>query len=285
MSKPDITIIGLGQVGTALLRALNKKGYSIKSVYNRTEAPSSLQKEMQEVEFYTGLPFGDTTVGDIIFLTIADDAIKVVSSDLKTNFTSLDEKTVVHCSGAYSSQVLSGLKERGARVASFHPMQAITKSTQTFVGTWFDMDGDEEALVQLEAIALQLGGKTFRVEPGAKPLLHASAVVASNYLVVLADMVSKMAKQAGIDEDTALKAITPLMDNTLENIRELGVTDALTGPIARGDVNTVAEHLKTLNTIPEVLSLYKILGKEAVHIAEQKTGKTESLAAIKELLS
>lgn len=285
MTKPGITIIGLGQVGTALMRALIEKGYNIKSVFNRTQISPSLQKEIGGVEFHVGLPKGETTVGEIIFLAISDDAIKKIALGLATNLNSFYGKTVVHCSGTYSSQALLNLKQKGAQVASFHPMKAITRSTRTFDGTWFDMDGDEVALVQLETIAQDLGAKTFRVEPEAKPLLHASAVVASNYLVVLADMVSKMAKQAGIDEDTAMKAITPLMDNTLQNIRQMGVTDALTGPIARGDVNTVNEHLKTLESIPEILSLYKKLGNEAVQIAEQKAGKNESLAAIKKLLS
>lgn len=285
MTQPGITIIGLGQVGTALMRALIEKGYHIKSVFNRTQLSPSLHKELGDAEFHLGLPKREDSVGEIVFLTVSDDALKDVALGLATNLKSLKEKTVVHCSGTYSSQVLSNLKEKEAWIASFHPMKAITRTTQTFDGTWFDMDGDKDALAQLEVVAQHLGAKTFRVEPEAKPLLHASAVVASNYLVVLADMVSKMAKQAGIDEETAIKAITPLMDNTLENIRQMGVKDALTGPIARGDVNTIAKHLKTLDSMPEILSLYKILGKEAVQIAEQKAGKTESLVAIKKLLS
>jgi predicted short-subunit dehydrogenase-like oxidoreductase (DUF2520 family) len=151
--------------------------------------------------------------------------------------------------------------------------------------TWFDIEGDNEALSALEGLAKDLEAKTFRVKAEAKPLLHASAVVASNYLVVLGDMVARISAEANIPESTALKALKPLMENTLDNITGLGVTEALTGPIARGDVETVKQHLQSLNNVPEILFLYKTLGVEAVKIAIRKSGDSQSLQEIKQLLS
>lgn len=129
-----------------------------------------------------------------------------------------------------------------------------------------------------------MGAKALQISPEAKPLLHAAAVVASNYIVVLADLVTKIAPEAEISESVALQALTPLMQNTLQNINELGVTDALTGPIARGDIETIRTHLSLLKEKPELLSLYKTLGRGAANISETKQGDASTLTTIKNLL-
>lgn len=285
MEKPRITIIGLGKVGTAMLRVFTNHGYVVISAYNRTGVADTLKSEFTETTFVQDLSSLEQTIGDLIFLTVSDDSITSLSEELARQPFKWGGRMVVHCSGTYSSKSLSALKEAGAKTASFHPMQAITKSTNSFSGIWFDIEGDKEALKSLEQIAEVFGAKSFRVEAEAKPFLHASAVVASNYLVVLVDLVSKISARASISEETALKALTPLMENTLQNINDLGVTEALTGPIARGDVDTVREHLEQLKIDPEVLYLYKTFGMEAVKIAERKSGSTQSLKTIKKLLS
>lgn len=284
MENPRITIIGLGQVGTALLRVFSSHGYEVISAYNRTNVADALKSEFADTDFVQDISSLEQTIGDLIFLTVSDDSIASLSGELSGYSFNWDGKTVVHCSGTHSSESLSALKKAGVRTASFHPMQAITKSTDSFSGIWFDIEGDEKALKNLELIAETFGAQSFRVEPEAKPFLHASAVVASNYLVVLADLVSKISAEANISEETALKALTPLMENTLQNIKNLGITEALTGPIARGDVETVREHLEQLKKTPEALSLYKTFGMEAAKIAERKGGSTQSLHDIKKLL-
>ncbi|MAL16491.1 MAG: hypothetical protein CL670_10055 [Balneola sp.] len=284
MSKPRISIIGLGRVGTALLHVFNEKGYPVISVYNHSEIEEGFKKQYPNTLFSVGQPKDLDNLGDLIFISVSDDAISSIAEELADQFPKLRRK-VVHLSGTHSSQILNPIKKNGANVASFHPMQAITPKTKSFEGTWFDMEGDKVLLEELENISHDLKAKTFRVDADAKPLLHASAVVASNYLVVLSDMVAKISAEANIPEATALNALKPLMENTIENINTLGVTDALTGPIARGDLETVKQHLKSLDSAPEVLSLYKTLGIEAVKIAERKSGSSQSLQEIKKLLS
>lgn len=283
MKKPRISIIGLGQVGNALLKALKKNGYEVISVFNRSEIADSQIEQYPDTDFFTGLPSQNTLIGEIIIVAVSDDAIYKVSNDLAGRFKSLKGKFVAHCSGTHSSEALEVIQSIGAKTASFHPMKAITKSTDSFEGTWFDIEGDDHFLKMLEKIAIDLNAKTFRVEPKAKPYLHASAVVASNYLVVLAGLISQISEQGNVDKQTLLKALTPLMENTLQNINELGVVNALTGPIARGDINTIQKHLESLKNVPEVCSLYKTLGIEAVKIAEQKNGASQALVEIKKL--
>lgn len=285
MKKPRITIIGLGSVGTAFLNVFSDTAFQVISVYNRSEIDPNLIKRFPNTIFTRGLPKESGELGKVIFLTVSDDAIESVSKTLAESFPDLDKKIIAHCSGTYSSGVLSDLEKNGASIASFHPMKAITPTTDSFENIWFDLEGEEPAMLELEKIAGDLKANSFRVEPKAKPLLHASAVVASNYLVVLAELVSQISSLGNVPEETALNAITPLMENTLQNIKELGVTEALTGPIARGDLKTVKQHIESLKNNPELLSLYKTLGIEAIKIAVRKNGDSDSLEEIRKLLS
>lgn len=284
MKNTRISIVGMGQVGMALLNALSERKCEVVSVFNRSEIDFSIISKYPDTLFKTGLPSQNGDVGNLILLTVSDDVIKAVSQGIASKFDNLNEYMFAHCSGVHASEILLPLKRRGAKTASFHPMKSITKATNSFRGTWFDIEGDEQVLRKLEKLAQKLQAKTFRVEPEAKPFLHAAAVVASNYLVVLADLVSKITSQGNVPESTALKAMAPLMYNTLENIETAGITDSLTGPIARGDIETVQKHLDGLQNAPELLSLYKLLGSEAVKIAERKKDSS-SLKEIKNLFS
>jgi predicted short-subunit dehydrogenase-like oxidoreductase (DUF2520 family) len=285
MEKPRVSIIGLGQVGMALLNAFSKCSVEVVSAFNRSEIDPSVKEKFPNSFFGKGFPGQKDPIGDLIIVAVSDDAITEVAEKLSDLLTFDEHKNVIHCSGTHSSEILKPLKEKGGKTASFHPIKAITRNTVSFEDIWFDMEGDEELLKTLEQLAEKLGASSFRVEPEAKPFLHASAVVASNYLVVLADLVSKISALGNIPEHTAIKALAPLMKNTLSNITELGVADALTGPIARGDVQTIEKHLQSLDSDPKLQALYKTLGREAVQIAERKKGASLSLSTIKELLS
>lgn len=269
----------------ALLNALSECKIEVISVFNRSEIEPSVIDEFPNSFFKKGLPEQDDPIGDLIILAVSDDSIELVSKQISAVLIPTENKNVIHCSGTHSSEILAHLKKKGVKTASFHPIKAITKNTVSFKGIWFDMEGDKELLSILEQLTEKLGAFSFRVEPEAKPFLHASAVVASNYLVVLADLVSRISAQGNIPEETAIKALAPLMENTLSNINELGVTDALTGPIAREDVQTIEKHLQSLDSAPKLQVLYKTLGLEAVKIAERKKGATTSLSKIKKLLS
>ncbi|MFD2532169.1 Rossmann-like and DUF2520 domain-containing protein [Gracilimonas halophila] len=285
MNEPRVSIIGLGQVGTALLNAFSGCKVEVVSVFNRSEINPSVKGKFPNSFFGRELPGPEEPMGDFIILAVSDDAIKEVAEKLSEILTPNENLNVIHCSGTHSSQILKSLKRKGANIASFHPIKAITSNTVSFKNIWFDIEGDEELLGILEKLAELLGASSFRVEPEAKPFLHASAVVASNYLVVLADLVSRISSQGNIPEHTAIKALAPLMESTLSNITELGVTDSLTGPIARGDAQTVEKHLQSLESVPKLQVLYKTLGLEALQIAERKSGHSSSLGKIKELLS
>jgi len=249
MIKPSITIFGVGRVGGALKKSLSNAGYSIASTFVRNTIPES-----------------KNALGDIIFLTVHDRDIKNLADELASSFPSFEDKYVIHCSGTLDSSVLKSLAEKGAKTASFHPLKAITLDDDSLAGVWFDMEGDASALKILTEIAEDLEAECFEINPEAKPLLHAAAVVAANYLVTLMKLATDIANAGDIDREIALKALLPLTESSLKNIKEKGFKGSLTGPIARGDVETIQRHLQNLTTNPELLKFYKVLGIETLHL-------------------
>ncbi|MEQ9310391.1 MAG: DUF2520 domain-containing protein [Balneolaceae bacterium] len=246
MKNPTSTIIGNGRLGGALSRALNEAGYKVMEVYDKGESIKNL--------------------GDWIFIATPDSEISKVVSDLTFKFKNLDGKNIFHSSGTISYSILEELQKLGAETACFHPLQAITNKTDSFKGIYFDLEGDEEAVSTLERLAENLGAKSIRVTPKEKELLHISAVMASNYLVTLADMAIQVSGASGIPQRTLVDALLPLMESSLKNLTELTPSEALTGPISRGDVQTIQKHIKLLENEDDLLVLYKKLGLQTLEL-------------------
>ena len=239
MNHPVITIIGPGRLGNALSKVFSDSQYKVK-VFGKGDSVS---------EF-----------GDITFITTPDSEIRKVASIIAHSNTDLSGKMFVHCSGSLPSAILGELKEQGAYIACFHPLQAVSQETNSFEDIYFDLEGDEEALAQLEKLVKSLGAKSFRVSAKEKELLHVSAVIASNYLVTLADLALRISESSTISQRELLNAFLPLMNSSIKNLGELSPSDALTGPISRGDTQTVQKHIKLLKDKPELLEIYKKLG-------------------------
>ena len=144
------------------------------------------------------------------------------------------------------------------------------------------MEGDSQTLEILKELAADLKAFSFEIKPEAKPMLHAAAVVSSNYVVTIMKIATEIAKAGDIDPDDALKALMPLMESSVQNIKEKGFNDALTGPISRGDFFTVEKHVKSLKNYPDLLSIYKKLGSLTVDIAQLNE---QSKKKLKNLLS
>ncbi|MFP8488359.1 Rossmann-like and DUF2520 domain-containing protein [Gracilimonas sp. Q87] len=287
MDKPSISIsiIGLGKVGTALLRVLSENGYRILSTIDRGSVSKDLRSEYSEVTLLDSIPDSKEDLGNLILITVPDDAIAEIVNDLDKKFKSLNHISIAHCSGTHSSATLGKLRSKGAKIASFHPIRSITGSTKDFKDTWFDVEGDLALIKVFERIAEDLDANLIEIEASQKPYLHTSAVIASNYLVVLANLMTKVSVGGDIPEEVSLKAMIPLMRNTLDNIEQNGVSDSLTGPIARGDVNTVKDHLKLLSSHPDLFRSYKLLGLEALKMSTLESSKGPAYDKLMELLS
>lgn len=238
-----------------------------------------------DVLFTETFPGKQEQLGKFIILSVNDDAIEGVCDELCRRFREFSGYTIVHCSGNHPSSVLHSAKKNGADVASFHPLKAIQSNSRSYEGIWFDLEGDENALKVCELVCRELGAHSFRIKKEDKVPLHTAAVISSNYMVVLAEMVQQVAGANGMNREEVLQAMIPLMQHTLDNIRNSGPAGALTGPVERGDVLTVKKHLNSLKDQPELSTLYRQLGLIAAELAAENKGQTSKLNSIMALFS
>ncbi len=275
--KPDISVIGCGRVGTCMAVALSKAGYRLAGLASRTRA--SAQKAAAAA--CTGTVFDHAAdaarTGSVVFITTPDDVIADVCKDLVSDNGFSSGSIVFHCSGALSSEILTSAKQIGCKTGSLHPLQSFapyeTGQSSPFNGINMSVEGDPDAVEAGLAIVKDLGAISFTLPTQAKILYHAAAVVASNYLVTLEQFALKLLMEAEISEARAFEILEPLIQGTLGNIKKHGTSAALTGPIARGDVDIVERHLKDIEaTFPLYLPLYKLMGRLTLDIARKRGG-------------
>lgn len=271
MSRPDVTIIGTGSLGSALAKALFDNNYTITSLFNRRLRKAESVAREVGATYFSEFPESSKELGSLIFLTVQDSEIEHSVDNLSRISHDFSGSMVVHCSGSKEASVLTPLKRRGAGIAAFHPLQTFTSGsgTQEFRNIYFDVEADDITYNRLRNLAEHLGGQTIRITSSAKPYLHAAAVVSSNYLVALLDISGKIAALGGIDKQEAMAAMLPLVRTTLQNLESKSAAKALTGPIKRGDIETVRLHLELLKSDVDLLDTYKSLGLETLQLSEE----------------
>lgn len=268
-----IGIIGAGVVGTAVAVVLSQKGYEITGIYDIK--PESTKQLVEMIGSTTCLSPQDVSkLSDIIFISTSDTAIDQVISILADHGAIDEGQVFIHMSGAQSAQIMDRVKEFGARVLSVHPLQSfpnLEMAIQNLPGSVFSIEGDKDAYDIAVCLVETMKGEYFFIDRKAKPLYHAGACVVSNYLVTLIDFGVKLLESSGIPPQLAVKALIPLINGTVNNIESIGIPTALTGPIARGDISTILNHINCLEEMnPEMLKLYSWLGFYTAKIALEK---------------
>ncbi|MBF0202375.1 MAG: DUF2520 domain-containing protein [Desulfamplus sp.] len=192
----------------------------------------------------------------------------------------MEGKIFYHCSGALSSAILGATSARGAWTGSIHPLQSFVPHEpgrpSPFNNINISVEGDPEAVKTGLELIESLGAKPFSIPTDFKTLYHASAVAASNYLVTLEDFALHLLKKAGISSEKAYEILEPLIQGTLDNIKKQGTARALTGPVARGDVEIVERHIRDIDCkAPFFSDFYKIMGRYTLELARQEKGKEQ----------
>jgi predicted short-subunit dehydrogenase-like oxidoreductase (DUF2520 family) len=270
----SIVIQGPGRMGLALGAALRRSGAVDRLIFQgRSLDPpphpifEAAQDEAPGAEYRAGLvsPPGDTTV---LILAVPDSTLSEVAWDLANAGPAPPGCAALHLSGALSTDVLTPLHAAGYAVGSLHPLQTVADpwlSSDRLTGIAFAVAGEPAAARAAHRIVNALDGQALVIPPSLRPLYHAAAVTASNYLVAILSAATRLLAQAGAPADQALSALLPLVRGTLDNLEHLGVPAALTGPIARGDADTVRLHLARLS--PDDRVLYCALGREVLGLA------------------
>jgi predicted short-subunit dehydrogenase-like oxidoreductase (DUF2520 family) len=264
--KPTVSIIGPGRVGQALAIALDSCGYSLLALAGRPARPGVENgDELQQL-----------SATDLILITTPDDAIAEVAQRLAARETGRGPKpTVLHTSGALSSEVLSPLAQLGFHTGSLHPLVSISEAragAKALRGALYCLEGDKTALQVARLIVQDLKGKSFSIRPESKALYHAAAVMASPHLVALFDLATEMLAACGVSQRSARQILLPLVESTVNNLLAFTPDKALTGTFARGDVATVRRHLEALKTaslkqLAVALEVYKLLGLHSLGLA------------------
>jgi predicted short-subunit dehydrogenase-like oxidoreductase (DUF2520 family) len=281
-----VVFVGPGRTGLALGYALHQAGALDSLTYfgRRPEPPAHPVFIEGLARYHFGLePLAPDTTA--LFLTVPDDVLPGMAHAVAAQGPAPEGCAALHCSGALSGDVLAPLHAVGYRVGSLHPLQSLAHpvtGAERLAGSWFAVSGEPEAAAVARRLVAELDGTPLTIPVTRRPLYHAAAVVASNYLPVLLALAARLLVHAGVREEDAVPALLPLMRGTLDNIGELGIAPALTGPVARGDVETVRLHLRML---PErEARLYRDLGREAVTLAEAGGLDPDAVAALREVL-
>jgi predicted short-subunit dehydrogenase-like oxidoreductase (DUF2520 family) len=287
MTPKTVAIIGAGRVGSSVGFLLKRAGYAVTAVAARTAATAE-----KAVAFIGGgEPLADVikaaSKAEIVFITTPDRAIREVCDTISTDDGLKRGSLIVHMSGAHSLELLNAARTTGSYRAVIHPLQSLASREQgikNLPGSYFRIEADSEALKMAKEIVKALGGielvmPKWSSDKESTALYHAGAVVVSNYFVALVDYGLKFYQALGADKKDALKAVLPLIRGTLANIETLGIPDALTGPIMRGDTQTVRDHLDAMQKrTPELMGLYKELARQTVSVARNKGSITREKA-------
>ncbi len=202
--------------------------------------------------------------GDLVLLTVADDAISAMAQTLaESRFTG---SAVVHTSGALDARVLAPLAERGLMVGSLHPAYPVADVESALIGlpgSTFALEAQDERLVGwLRDLVTALDGQVLIISPGEKVLYHAALVLTSNYTVTLYAAAERLLLSLGAERAAADQALNGLLAGTVTNLRAQGIPAALTGPLVRADVGTIAAHLRALRSADEqIAEIYRELAR------------------------
>lgn len=277
--QKQFAIIGTGVVGTVLAILLEKSGLECIGVNTRSQISYErfskyLQKKHLEIAEIVKR-------ADFIFITTQDGFIETVAKRLSEQKETKAGQFWIHCSGSLPSNVMCRNPLLPVNYVSIHPLQAfacVDSALTQMAGTHFGIEGSNEISREIgRKLVNFLGGIPHLIDPEKKTLYHAGAVVISNYLVALTFLAVQLFEHAGINKKEALESLLPLLTGSYQNIKRVGLPCALTGPIARGDSEVVAKHLREMPA--ELRGTYKGLGRLALELgSERKKLNGESYA-------
>ncbi len=266
----NIAIIGNGNLGHGLARAFELQRFRVSLIgRNNTEQLNAVSRS------------------DLIFITTQDASIEAVCEHIAPALQA--GSIVAHCSASLGTDVLSAAQQANCNVASTHPLntfpniqasiELLTRpdhNSYCYITTG-NSTADKSTANTLSMLFERIGFTTGYLEEDAKTAYHAACVFACNYLTSIAEMSLQSAEMAGLDRDHFWAAIQPLLQATLNNISEHGTAQALSGPIARGDVATVEKHLDTLKeSNSDLQHFYALLGQHALTLAKKRDNFNEN---------
>ncbi len=274
-----IAILGAGRLAQALGRLLRDRGHPVAALASRNPQHAKSAAAFVGAE---PVPLNQLRANRLL-IAVSDDALEEVAAALDPA-----PAVALHTCGSQGPEALDALARRGTDCGVLHPLQTIAtpeQGLQALPGSSFALTGAPEAAAWAREIVAALGGTPLEIAPGRLPLYHAAAVLASNAVIGLLDAAVILLVSAGLDESAALRALAPLVSSSAANALALSPEAALTGPIQRGDLETVRRHLRALETAPETAAgLYRAAGRHLLTLARRRGLSPERARQIEDLL-
>lgn len=268
-----VTIVGAGTVGRSIAHALFYSRVKIEGIYSDKGKSAAKLAKIIHCNNY-GILNEQSSLSDIVIIAVPDKNIKNVAGVISKNLNKVRNRIIFHTSGALDSEILSEVKKKGAVCASFHPLQTFSRSKKltSMMGIWCAVEGDRRAISVAHELGKALRANIFTISKKDKPLYHATAVFASNYLTTILSIVEELSAYIRIPKKKIWKIYSPLILQTVLNTFNSSPAEALTGPIVRGDTETIKKHIKALSTpsLKHLAMLYSVLGIETTRLVKKK---------------
>ena len=274
---PSTAVLGLGRAGRDLVHMLSAAGIPPCLAWRRGVGAATVAG--------VAVAEGDlpsTIDAELIVLAVPDGAIGPLSARLSREATLAADTAVLHLSGARPAAVI---RDAGLRTycGAMHPLQTLLGDGRPRLPFTWVLEGDPIAIARAELLVGELACDAVRLGAAGKVRYHAAATLAANHLVALARVAERQLRLAGLPGDRLPSLFIPLMEAALAHVAREGTAAALTGPLVRGDVDTVAGHLQVLGDSPADRDVYLALGEILLELAEERGTDVESLGALRVL--
>ena len=280
-SKPSVAIVGPGNLGQALAIALARAGVPLQAIAaSPRERSHEKAKRLARRVKARATDRPEEVKARVVWLCVPDSEIARAAHAF-AEIGSWKGRVALHSSGALTSDELDPLRRKGAAVASVHPLMTfVGRGKVELAGVPFAIEGDSAAVRTARNLVKALGGDAYAIRKQDKAAYHAWGTFASPLLTALLATTEQVAKLAGVSGQGARLRITPILRQTLENYEQFGAAGGFSGPIIRGDVNTVKRHLQVLRRNPAACEVYIALARAALEFlpAKNKRALTSLIA-------
>ena len=276
----NVAVIGAGTVGTAIAILLERAGHRIVGISGRAETRGRASSYLPGVPFLE--PAAAAAQAELVVIGTPDDVIEQTAEALAVASAVGPGTVVTHLSGSLGLEVLRTAGEAGARILAIHPLQTFPDVDSALEGMpgcpiAVTAENDDGSLLG-EQLAADVQGVPFRLANDLRPLYHAAAVFASNYLVTTSAIAESLFAAAGVPD--ASRAMAPLQRASLEHVEHRGSAHALTGPAVRGDAGTIRRNLEALERhAPGLVPPYVAMARATLDLAE-RSGRLPSRSRV-----
>ncbi len=266
--KLRIAVVGYGKLGRVLVRSLIKARYRITSIIDSLEVSD---KWLNSREIICSNRVEDIAADtDFVFICVNDDLISEISGKISNEVTFIKPITIAHTAGSMPSTVIPLASNSDSNVfrLTWHPTQTFTGDEEPnhFKKICVTMDGDASAVAKGSEIARRLGAFAVEISPDSRDLYHLGCVFASNFLPVLFGNSMEMLIKTGMTKKEAYHCLDPLIRSTMKSIKRKGISEAITGPLARDDQKTISRHKLAISDSPQTIELYETLNTELLRL-------------------